>query len=116
MFPNRLLSKNWLYHCWMISFKERAVRRIGLCPIRTVLTALILTGVLFTYGITGSGKTYTMMGPLTNPGLIPRSFDVLFNSIGPHLAKKYVRAHSTLFARSTCPLIAAPSIRPSKRI
>jgi kinesin family protein 23 len=47
-------------------------------------------GVLFTYGITGSGKTYTMMGPLNNPGLIPRSFDVVFNSIGPYLGKKYV--------------------------
>ncbi len=31
------------------------------------------------------------MGPLNNPGLIPRSFDVIFNSIGPHLGKKYVR-------------------------
>jgi kinesin family protein 23 len=47
-------------------------------------------GVLFTYGITGSGKTYTMMGPLNNPGLIPRSFDVLFNSVGSYLGKKYV--------------------------
>ncbi|CAF4045440.1 unnamed protein product, partial [Rotaria sordida] len=44
--------------------------------------------VLFTYGITGSGKTYTMMGPLNNPGLIPRSFDVIFNSIGSYLGKK----------------------------
>lgn len=46
--------------------------------------------VLFTYGITGSGKTYTMMGPLNNPGLVPRSFDVIFNSIGPYLGKKYL--------------------------
>ncbi|CAF1642733.1 unnamed protein product, partial [Adineta ricciae] len=46
--------------------------------------------VLFTYGITGSGKTYTMMGPLNNPGLIPRSFDVVFNSIGSYLGKKYL--------------------------
>ncbi|UJR07713.1 hypothetical protein I4U23_011998 [Adineta vaga] len=46
--------------------------------------------VLFTYGITGSGKTYTMMGPPNNPGLIPRSFDVLFNSVGPYLGKKYL--------------------------
>ncbi|CAF1343311.1 unnamed protein product [Didymodactylos carnosus] len=35
------------------------------------------SSVLFTYGITGSGKTFTMMGPLNNPGLIPRSFDLL---------------------------------------
>ena len=51
---------------------------------------MIRLGVLFTYGITGSGKTYTMMGPLNNPGLIPRSFDVIFNSIGSDLGKKYV--------------------------
>ena len=31
-----------------------------------------------------------MMGPLNNPGLIPRSFDVIFNSIGPYLGKKYL--------------------------
>ncbi|CAF0929828.1 unnamed protein product [Adineta steineri] len=48
------------------------------------------SSVLFTYGITGSGKTYTMMGPLNNPGLIPRSFDVIFNSIGSYLGKKYL--------------------------
>ncbi|UJR38434.1 hypothetical protein I4U23_031102 [Adineta vaga] len=48
------------------------------------------SSVLFTYGITGSGKTYTMMGPLNNPGLIPRSFDVVFNSIGSYLGKKYL--------------------------
>jgi len=51
----------------------------------------LFVDVLFTYGITGSGKTYTMMGPLNNPGLIPRSFDVIFNSVGPYLGKKYVR-------------------------
>jgi hypothetical protein len=31
-----------------------------------------------------------MMGPLNNPGLIPRSFDVIFNSVGSYLGKKYV--------------------------
>jgi hypothetical protein len=32
-----------------------------------------------------------MIGPLNNTGLIPRSFDVIFNFIGTHLGKKYVR-------------------------
>ena len=40
-----------------------------------------------------------MMGPLNNPGLIPRSFDVIFNSIGPHLGKKSVRSPVSLFSR-----------------
>lgn len=57
-------------------------------------------GVLFTYGITGSGKTYTMMGPLNNPGLIPRSFDVIFNSIGSYLGKKYVSSILSFFSFS----------------
>ncbi|CAF0842670.1 unnamed protein product [Didymodactylos carnosus] len=48
------------------------------------------SSVLFTYGITGSGKTFTMMGPLNNPGLIPRSFDVLFNTVGNLLGKKFL--------------------------
>lgn len=40
-------------------------------------------GLLFTYGVTNSGKTYTVQGgeePGT-AGILPRSLDVLFNSI-----------------------------------
>lgn len=33
--------------------------------------------------MTGSGKTYTMAGDPSNPGIVPRSLDVLFNSIRP---------------------------------
>ncbi|XP_065063889.1 kinesin-like protein KIF23 isoform X2 [Rhopilema esculentum] len=39
------------------------------------------SGLVFMYGITGSGKTYTMNGSPSNPGLLPRCLDVLFNSI-----------------------------------
>ncbi|CAD6191287.1 unnamed protein product [Caenorhabditis auriculariae] len=39
--------------------------------------------LLFTYGVTGSGKTYTMTGKPTpnETGLLPRTLDVIFNSI-----------------------------------
>lgn len=39
--------------------------------------------LLFTYGVTGSGKTYTMTGDATeqNAGILPRTLDVLFNSL-----------------------------------
>jgi kinesin family protein 20 len=40
-------------------------------------------GLLFTYGVTNSGKTYTVQGG-TEPGtagILPRSLDVIFNSI-----------------------------------
>lgn len=47
-------------------------------------------GLLFTYGVTGSGKTYTMTGAKKNAGIMPRCLDVLFNSISNYQAKKYI--------------------------
>ncbi|KAK1158045.1 kinesin-like protein KIF23 isoform X4 [Acipenser oxyrinchus oxyrinchus] len=47
-------------------------------------------GLLFTYGVTGSGKTHTMTGSPGEGGLLPRSLDMIFNSIGPYQAKRYV--------------------------
>lgn len=39
-------------------------------------------GLIFSYGITGSGKTYTMEGVRGNSGLIFRTIKCIFNSIG----------------------------------
>ncbi|KAF8791806.1 Kinesin-like protein KIF23 like protein [Argiope bruennichi] len=47
-------------------------------------------GLLFTYGITSSGKTYTMAGTPQDGGLLPRTLDVIFNSIKDYQAVKYV--------------------------
>ncbi|XP_077483535.1 kinesin family member pavarotti isoform X1 [Amblyomma americanum] len=47
-------------------------------------------GLLFTYGITSSGKTYTMTGNPQDGGILPRCLDVVFNSIGEFQARKYV--------------------------
>lgn len=49
-----------------------------------------ITGLLFTYGVTGSGKTFTMTGSPGEGGLLPRSLDMIFNSIGPFQAKRFV--------------------------
>lgn len=38
-------------------------------------------GLLFAYGVTGGGKTYTMTGNKGKCGILPRAADVLFNSI-----------------------------------
>eukprot|EP00096_Caligus_rogercresseyi_P002527 TRINITY_DN1469_c1_g1_i1.p1 TRINITY_DN1469_c1_g1~~TRINITY_DN1469_c1_g1_i1.p1 ORF type:complete len:848 (+),score=297.15 TRINITY_DN1469_c1_g1_i1:157-2700(+) len=47
-------------------------------------------GLLFTYGVTGSGKTHTMQGSMSDGGLMYRAIDVLFNSIQEsQLAPKY---------------------------
>uniref|UniRef100_A0ABI7XWM0 Kinesin-like protein n=1 Tax=Felis catus TaxID=9685 RepID=A0ABI7XWM0_FELCA len=47
-------------------------------------------GLLFTYGVTGSGKTHTMTGSPGEGGLLPRCLDMIFNSIGTFQAKRYV--------------------------
>jgi kinesin family protein 20 len=46
----------------------------------------VLTGqnaLLFTYGVTNSGKTYTVQGgtEMGTAGILPRSLDVIFNSV-----------------------------------
>ena len=48
-------------------------------------------GLLFTYGVTGSGKTYTMQGTPADGGIMSRAVDVIFNSLGDRLtSKKFV--------------------------
>lgn len=47
-------------------------------------------GLLFTYGVTGSGKTYTMTNHKSSVGILPRCLDVLFNTISDYQAKKFV--------------------------
>ncbi|XP_069622544.1 kinesin-like protein KIF23 isoform X7 [Ranitomeya imitator] len=47
-------------------------------------------GLLFTYGVTGSGKTYTMTGSPGQGGLLPRCLHMIFNSIHDFQAKRYV--------------------------
>ncbi|XP_021361015.1 kinesin-like protein KIF20B isoform X2 [Mizuhopecten yessoensis] len=37
--------------------------------------------LVFTYGVTSSGKTYTIQGKPSDAGVLPRALDVLFNSI-----------------------------------
>lgn len=49
--------------------------------------------LLFTYGVTNSGKTYTVQGGSSagSAGILPRSLDVIFNSIeGLHGSGKVV--------------------------
>ncbi|XP_075902218.1 kinesin-like protein KIF20B isoform X2 [Nelusetta ayraudi] len=38
--------------------------------------------LVFTYGVTNAGKTFTFLGPEADAGLLPRSLDVIFSSIG----------------------------------
>ncbi|XP_068210272.1 kinesin-like protein KIF23 isoform X2 [Palaemon carinicauda] len=45
-------------------------------------------GLLFAYGVTGSGKTYTMQGTSQDGGILLRTLDVIFNSISENQAKR----------------------------
>ncbi|XP_075934477.1 kinesin-like protein KIF20B [Anarhichas minor] len=48
----------------------------------------VLTGgncLVFTYGVTNAGKTFTFLGPDHDSGLLPRSLSVIFNSIDSRL-------------------------------
>ena len=41
--------------------------------------------LMFTYGSTSSGKTYTIQGTKEHPGIIPRSLDVIFNTLSSRI-------------------------------
>lgn len=47
-------------------------------------------GLLFAYGVTGSGKTFTMQGSPKDGGIVRRTLDVLFNSLSDYQTKKYI--------------------------
>ncbi|UYV61401.1 pav [Cordylochernes scorpioides] len=64
--------------------------RLG-CPRGECADSWVVPGLLFTYGITSSGKTFTMTGVPRDAGILPRSLDVLFNSLKDQLARKFVR-------------------------
>ncbi|XP_077095590.1 kinesin-like protein KIF20B isoform X2 [Siphateles boraxobius] len=37
--------------------------------------------LVFTYGVTNAGKTFTFLGPDTDPGILPRSLNMIFSSL-----------------------------------
>ena len=59
-------------------------------------------GLLFAYGITNSGKTYTMTGEPDAPGILPRCLDVIFNSIADVQAPKFVSFFRLLLCVCVC--------------
>lgn len=47
--------------------------------------------LIFAYGVTNSGKTFSIMGTKQNPGILPRTLDVIFNSIEDYKSNTQVR-------------------------
>lgn len=60
--------------------------------------------LIFAYGVTNSGKTYSVIGKNDDPGLIPRSINLIFNSIKKHLSETKVN-----YIKIECTLITANS-------
>ncbi|KAM8739483.1 kinesin-like protein KIF20B isoform 1-T1 [Acanthopagrus schlegelii] len=72
--------------------------------------------LVFTYGVTNAGKTFTFLGPDADAGILPRSLDVIFSSIDeqiftgmsikPHRCQEFTRlsreqqAEEVLFKRN----------------
>ncbi|ELT87596.1 hypothetical protein CAPTEDRAFT_132084, partial [Capitella teleta] len=66
--------------------------------------------LLFTYGVTNSGKTYTVQGNPKEAGILPRALDVIFNSVGnrqlsraslkPHMFSDVLKINSALMAEN----------------
>nr|XP_055027535.1 kinesin-like protein KIF20B isoform X1 [Misgurnus anguillicaudatus] len=41
--------------------------------------------LVFTYGVTNAGKTFTFLGPDNDPGILPRSLNMIFGSLEGHI-------------------------------
>jgi hypothetical protein len=59
--------------------QPQVFEQLGLPIVEPVLSGI--SGTVFAYGVTSSGKTHTMMGPAADGGLVPRCITSLFNSI-----------------------------------
>ena len=70
---------------------------------------------IFAYGQTGSGKSYTMMGTPSQPGLIPRTCEDLFqrieSSISPHISYTVRVSYFEVYNEHVRDLLSTP--RPS---
>ncbi|CAG2106801.1 unnamed protein product, partial [Medioppia subpectinata] len=53
-------------------------------------------GTVFAYGQTGTGKTFTMEGSADKPGIIPNSFEQIFNCIARSHNQQYLVRSSYL--------------------
>ena len=85
-------KKNYTYdHIFPMTTEQISIFEITSKEVvKSVLSGYNWT--IFAYGQTGSGKTYTMVGNFDNPqtkGIIPRSFDYIFNEIKKDKEHKY---------------------------
>jgi kinesin family protein 23 len=71
-------------HTFQRVFDERSTQKEVFDQVALPLVSNLIhgkNGLLFTYGVTGSGKTFTMTGDPQNGGIMPRCLDVIFNTL-----------------------------------
>jgi kinesin family protein 20 len=57
------------------------------CPLLERLVNESTSSLIFSFGVTNSGKTFTIEGTRQNSGILPRSLDYVFNSIHKQLSE-----------------------------
>ncbi|XP_059180022.1 kinesin-like protein KIF20B [Centropristis striata] len=62
---------------------EASQRKVFAGSVRGLVRDVLEGGncLVFTYGVTNAGKTFTFLGPEHDSGLLPRSLSVIFNSV-----------------------------------
>ncbi|XP_071394761.1 kinesin-like protein KIF20B [Centroberyx affinis] len=62
---------------------ETSQRELFEGTVKTLVKDVLEGGnsLVFTYGVTNAGKTFTFLGPDADAGILPRSLNVIFNSI-----------------------------------
>jgi len=66
--------------------QEMVFQDLGLPLIEQLLAGK--SSLIFAYGISGSGKSYSMTGNQDDGGIVGRCFDVIFNSIKDYQARR----------------------------
>lgn len=90
---HRLANYKEIIHTFKHVFDDKATQKEVFDHVALPLIENLIhgkNGLLFTYGVTGSGKTFTMTGEPQDGGIMPRCLDVIFNSISSYQATKFV--------------------------
>lgn len=72
-----------------------SISRVHMCA-----CAACVAGLLFAYGVTNAGKTFTIMGNEENPGILPRALGEIFSRLKRDEKTTLLAGR---WAASTCP-------------
>lgn len=91
--PNSFLEQQYIFeHVFACTSEQQEV--FARCPLLMIKSLLGPHGgqdaLLFAYGATSSGKSFTIGGLPHQPGIIPRSIDYLFDVLGAYLNSDYL--------------------------